>query len=148
MPEDYKVQVSLSAPPAAQFAKGAMINFRGSDVHEVFAQLDAAAAVGLLEKASEVESVWNAATTLGARTESVQPSPGGWQEGAPSAQPQWSQPAQQSGPPAPMCQHGKRTWKTGNGAKGAWYAWFCPAAKGDPTQCDAVWAKSDGSPRD
>jgi len=46
--------------------------------------------------------------------------------------------AASSGPPSgPSCQHGPRVYKTGTSAKGAWTAWFCPAPKGDPTQCKA-----------
>lgn len=40
-------------------------------------------------------------------------------------------------PSAPVCNHGVMVYKTGTSAKGPWKAWFCPAPKGDPSQCKA-----------
>lgn len=130
----YKVQVSLSAPPPAQYAKGAMANFRGESVSEVVEQLQDAQLAGLLELASEVEAVWTAAAGLNARTESTQQNSA---QGATSTQ---------AGAPAPSCQHGPRVWKSGKGRTGDWYAWFCSAPKGQG--CQAVWANADGSVKD
>ncbi|MGL4178294.1 MAG: hypothetical protein ACRCSN_19740 [Dermatophilaceae bacterium] len=45
-------------------------------------------------------------------------------------------------PPPPQCSHGARVYRTGpkkNG--GEWKAYFCPAPKGDPSQCDAEWVR-------
>lgn len=42
-----------------------------------------------------------------------------------------------SDPSAPVCNHGAMQYKTGTSAKGPWKAWFCPAPKGDPSQCKA-----------
>lgn len=61
----------------------------------------------------------------------------------------WAQPAAPAAPPAftqasvpaPTCNHGPRTAKSGVGPKGPWRAWFCPAPKGDPTQCEAQWVR-------
>lgn len=139
MSEDYKVQVSLSAPPPAQYAKGAMANFRGDTVDEVVGLLQEAKAAELLELASEVEAVWTASAALGARTEAVQPA-----QGATPAQ----APAQQAVAPAPSCQHGPRKWHKGRGRTGDWFAWFCSAPKGTPGACDPVWANADGSAKD
>ena len=35
-----------------------------------------------------------------------------------------------------QCVHGAMTYRTGNGAKGPWQAYFCPTPKGTPGQCD------------
>lgn len=60
--------------------------------------------------------------------------------GAPAAPPQaYGQPS------VPLCQHGQRVARSGNGAKGPWKAYFCPTPKGTPNQCDAVFLKN-GSP--
>lgn len=44
-------------------------------------------------------------------------------------------------PAAPHCAHGQMQFKTGNGAKGPWKAWMCPAPKGDPSQCSPQWLR-------
>lgn len=73
--DGFKVQITLNAPPPAQYAKGAMANFRGDTVDEVASQLARAREAGLLELAAEVESIWTAASGVGARTETVQQAP-------------------------------------------------------------------------
>lgn len=40
---------------------------------------------------------------------------------------------------APVCHHGTKTAKKGNGAKGEWRAWMCPAPKGTADQCSPAW---------
>lgn len=40
---------------------------------------------------------------------------------------------------APSCHHGTKTAKKGNGAKGEWRAWMCPAPKGTADQCSPAW---------
>lgn len=39
------------------------------------------------------------------------------------------------------CHHGDRVYRSGNGAKGPWQAWFCPSPKGTPDQCQAMWVR-------
>lgn len=39
------------------------------------------------------------------------------------------------------CQHGERTYRNGQGAKGPWAAWFCPSPKGTPGQCEPLWVR-------
>ena len=34
-----------------------------------------------------------------------------------------------------QCQHGNLVWREGQGPKGPWKGWFCPAPKGTPGQC-------------
>ena len=41
------------------------------------------------------------------------------------------------------CQHGPRTYREGNGAKGFWSAYFCPSPKGTVDQCDPLWIDND-----
>lgn len=52
-------------------------------------------------------------------------------------------PPQQAAPAvavtAPTCQHGVKVAKKGNGARGEWKGWMCPAQKTDPTQCQPLW---------
>lgn len=121
MSEDYKVQVSLSAPPPAQYAKGAMANFRGDTVEEVVDQLEKARDLSLLELASEVESVWTAAAALGAQTVNTVPSN--------AAQP--AQAAQPNVGQGRFCQHGQRVRdtgiaKSGRNAGNPYTRWKCP----------------------
>lgn len=40
---------------------------------------------------------------------------------------------------APSCHHGAKNAKKGNGAKGEWRAWMCPAPKGTADQCSPAW---------
>ena len=40
------------------------------------------------------------------------------------------------------CDHGWMQYKTGQGAKGQWEAYFCPTPKGTPGQCKPVDAKT------
>lgn len=61
--------------------------------------------------------------------------------------PQYQVPQQggyQQGPPPPdtkRCQHGEMVYRTGNGAKGPWKAYFCPTPKGSPGQCKAEFVR-------
>lgn len=41
------------------------------------------------------------------------------------------------------CQHGARTYREGNGARGFWSAYFCPSPKGTPGQCEPMWVDND-----
>lgn len=48
---------------------------------------------------------------------------------------------QQAAGDAPQCPHGERVFRSGNGARGPWSAWMCPAPKGTPGQCQPQWIK-------
>lgn len=54
MSEDYRVQVTISLPPAGQYAKGDMLNVRGQDADDILSALtglfDAEAAVAIIQK--------------------------------------------------------------------------------------------------
>ena len=41
----------------------------------------------------------------------------------------------------PTCNHGSMTYREGVSAKGPWKAYMCPAPKGAPDQCKAVFIK-------
>lgn len=58
---------------------------------------------------------------------------------APPAQPQSSGDGNTAAAQAKFCDHGKRTRRTGNGARGAWVGYFCPLRKGDPNQCKPIF---------
>lgn len=66
------------------------------------------------------------------------------------AAPAWAAPQatgweQASPPPAaanaavPVCAHGPRTPRAGNGTNGPYKAWFCPTPKGTPGQCSPIF---------
>lgn len=51
---------------------------------------------------------------------------------------------QQSTPPgveSKTCAHGEMVFRTGNGNKGPWKAFFCPQPKDAADQCKPVWVK-------
>lgn len=120
MSDEYSVQVSISLPPAAQYAKGDMINFRGADAAEVYTLLDEALSTGLLEKAAEASAAYLAASGLGAKTESVQPA------------------ASSGGPNGRSCKHGSMVYREGYRGDKKWSGYFCPE-KSKSQQCDVVW---------
>lgn len=139
MSDDFKVQATVNAPPPAQYAKGAMINFRGDTVSEVQGELQAAIQLGLFELVAQAEGQLSAATDggLGAKTVEVVPS-----DAPPWAQPQNVQSQQQHVAPVAnlrVCLHGARTMKNGTSAKGAWTGYFCPLGK-KAGACDPEWA--------
>jgi hypothetical protein len=130
--ENYKVQWSVSLPPAAQYAKGDMLNIRGESVAEVEGLLERALSGDFINKAAEVAALVRAAAVV---TDTFTPT----QDAAPQqVQPQQTQ---QQAPAGPVytCVHGKRTERTGTNARGAWTGYFCPLKKGDPNQCEVVW---------
>jgi hypothetical protein len=127
MTEEFKVQITLNAPPPAQYAKGAMANFRGETVDEVRGQLEAAKDVGLLELAAEVEAIWLANASLGATTVASEPAETQGEGGAVAT--------------LHVCTHGKRDRKEGTRKDGSkWVGYFCPE-KSKRDQCDVEWAK-------
>lgn len=38
-----------------------------------------------------------------------------------------------------FCNHGKRTYRSGTNARGAWEGWFCPQPKNASDKCEPVW---------
>lgn len=113
-----------------------MLNVRGDDADEHNSQVatlinapdyigNITALGSLLDGASVVQSVPTPPQAQGGP---------GWQ--APMASPQpvvaGAGLGQQN---APTCPHGTRVFRTGVGQRGPWSAYFCPAPKGDPSQC-------------
>ncbi len=124
MSDEFKVQWSISLPPAAQYAKGDMLNLRGGTVSEVEGIFDEILNSDFIEKATDVANLLRGAavvTDSGATTESA--------------------PATESAPVAGhVCQHGKREHRKGTNKAGKPYeGWFCPE-KNRNAQCDVVWA--------
>lgn len=123
MAEDYRVQVSLSLPPAAQYAKGDMLNIRGDSVTEVLAMLDGAISSGLLAKAAEAGKVYLAESGL------VQDKPVVADNGATLSQSQ----SVDNVVNLRTCPHGKMNGpvegvaKTGRNAGQKYLKWTCPA---------------------
>jgi hypothetical protein len=123
--ETFKVQWSVSLPPVAQYAKGHMLNLRGQTVEEVNELLDAVLENDgtFLVKAVEVGSVLLVAQGLNS------PDVPASQDGGASGPVDTSH----------VCKHGKRDYKTGNGARGKWEGYFCPQPKGSSDKCDPEW---------
>jgi hypothetical protein len=127
---EFKVQWSVSLPPAAQYAKGDMLNIRGNSVEEVSALFE-----GVLDGDSEFLSK---AAEVAAHLRTAAKVHDGLNDGA-EYQGGQQQQAQQSSPPASStqrrCTHGIRTRREGDNNRGHWVGYFCPLQKGDPNQC-------------
>lgn len=89
MSEEFKVQWSVSLPPAAQYAKGHMLNLRGQSVPEVEAQFDEVLSGSFIQKATDVAALLVAAANA---------SEGGLTQPPPQQQNPWGQ-QQQAAPP-------------------------------------------------
>lgn len=71
-----------------------------------------------------------------------QPAPGGAVGAALAAPPTTPAPVQQAAPAAGnghQCLHGARVFKSGNGAKGPWAAWFCSQPQNAADKCEPQW---------
>lgn len=127
MTDSFKYQYSAKTP------SGAMLNVR-ADTPEEFIQALTAALSAVPQQAA-LESALTAGSVVGAA--------GVVAPAQPASRPLPPRPAAANGPaPDPQvqnCMHGQRTFKSGTSAKGAWSAWFCPAPKGDPSQCKAIF---------
>lgn len=130
MSDEFKVQWSVSLPPAAQYAKGDMLNIRGNSVEEVqlmfneilddesqFLQ-DASALAALLRSAAVVSDGMEGPADGPAATE-------GKSDGKVVGQDRF-------------CDHGKREYRSGTKNGKEWAAWFCPS-KNKSEQCKPQW---------
>lgn len=120
------------------------VKIRGNDPAEMVKRLEGAAELGLFELAEMVAA--RAALAAGGLPPTTvaapaQPAP------APQAAPQpapaaggWGAPPAAT-PAIPTCQHGQKVSRSGVSSRGPWTGWFCPAPKGDPSQCKPEFAK-------
>lgn len=94
MSDDYKVQITISLPPTAQYAKGDMLNVRGSDADDLLASLtglfDAEAAGAVIAKfrsyavtVPEAMSVDQVAAALSAPPKYAQEATAAWKSRSP-----------------------------------------------------------------
>lgn len=124
------------------------VNFRaGEDLINVYGQDEADVLVGLTTVQNvagviaETGALLRGASAAGALTQPQQAAP----QHAPQATPTQPAPAPQAAPAAGngvhQCLHGARQFKSGNGARGPWAAWFCPTDKNDPNKCEPEWVK-------
>lgn len=143
-PDDTRLQANFMLP------NGDLINVYAKDALDLKARLEdielnagAIATVGNLLRGAA--TVANAGLT-GAPAQQPQAS-NGFSDGQQQAVQQYQQSAAQAAPqyqqppaaPAPVCKHGPMTYRSGTGKRGAWTAHFCPAPKGDPSQCEPIW---------
>lgn len=131
MSDDFKVQWSVSLPPAAQYAKGDMLNIRGESVEEVADLFEKVLATDFIQKATDVANLLRAAQVVTEGTAA---------QAAPAASAP-AQPAQEQSNVTALktCAHGVRERKSGKSSKGTWVGYFCPQPKGASDKCDPIW---------
>jgi hypothetical protein len=135
MSDEFKVQWSVSLPPAAQYAKGDMLNIRGGSVEEVEGLFDAILAEEFIHKATEVATTLRVSAVV---TDGLNDGAGYQTPDAPAPAPQPSAPPAAS--TARRCNHGVRTRREGNYKSGPkqgrpYVGFFCPLERGNPDQC-------------
>jgi hypothetical protein len=131
MSESTKFQVNFKTP------QGTLINFYAETVVDGVALLNEfAGAWPVIQKIQD--ALHPVAPTYVAPVAPVEqfPSEPAW--GGPAAAPAVAAPAPAAAPSqgAHTCRHGAMTYRSGSGAKGPWQAYFCPAPKGAPDQCE------------
>lgn len=138
---EFPLQVTIKPPAAA--ASAPWLNFQAQDqaeletqIREAFPTVEADSLPELVSKAYlEYAAVLTAVVGLAAPAAPVaaqNPVASIPAQAAPAVAP-----AATTGPPAPICLHGEKVFKSGVGQKGPWRAWFCPSPKGTPDQCKA-----------
>ena len=116
-PESTKFQVNFKAPD------GTLINLYAANKEEL-------------------ESLLAAAQDFSALIGAVSQSFGGASTPAPVQSGPGLKPVPADAKPiVPTCNHGTMTYREGVSAKGPWKAYMCPAPKGAPDQCKAVFIK-------
>lgn len=127
MSDEFKIQWSVSLPPAEQYAKGDMLNLRGDTVEELEGMLDAVLNGRVIDKATEAAKLLRFAAAM--KNGDV-PAEG------PKDEPQ----AEDEKPNVTnlrRCDHGKRIRRTGKRKdESTWVGYFCPAKK-----CEIDWEK-------
>ena len=137
MSEEFKVQWSVSLPPAAQYAKGDMLNIRGASVEEVEALFDEVLSGDFIGKASSVADLLRKAQVV---TETPRSAP------ADEVGAKREEKAAESVPPASsgdrFCEHGKMEFKaafTSRGGKAISASYNCPLGYKNPASCKTQW---------
>lgn len=131
---DFKVQWSVSLPPAAQYAKGDMLNLRGETVDEVEAIFDEVLAGEFIGKASQVADLLRAAQVVSETPAASQSAPA---EAAPSGDGDGASVSNLR-----VCTHGKMEYKaafTSRGGKAISASYNCPLGYKNPSSCKTVW---------
>jgi hypothetical protein len=143
---------SFSFQYSGKTPANALINVRAGDLNEFVNSLRAfleSDAPGLIAQADNVLVAGNNLASAGMlpQTQQVQVTPQvtaapngelSAQGAPPFSQPQAQQPAAEGG----YCTHGARVKRTGTSAKGPWTGFFCPAPRGDSTQCAPQFANN------
>lgn len=126
MSEDFKIQLSFK--PKGQ--NGRLDNLRGNTWEEMDYLL-----AGYGDRVAMINAIENLAMSgvAGAITPSVS-APVSAVPAAPEPVPQ-AAPAP-AAPAGQTCKHGAMTYREGQGKRGPWRAYMCPAPKGAPDQCE------------
>jgi hypothetical protein len=127
--------------------KGDLFTVRGDSIQEFGSNLEAVAdhAQLVAEALAAVQAIGESTPLVNVDVPVVQtnvappapPAAPGW-GAAPAAAPS-APPAAFAAASVPSCQHGPRTPRSGQSAKGPWKSWFCPTAKGTPGQCEPIF---------
>lgn len=117
-----------------------MLNVRAEDADTLKIQLDGLANGDVITSITHLDQVLQAGVALVPVTSAAAPPPPVVPQRTPQqVQAQANEAYQQNTPPS--CPHGQRVYRTGQGAKGPWQAYFCPTPKGTPGQCEAQWVR-------
>lgn len=123
-----------------------LLAIRGGTAAEIADKVASVDATGLFAIIGNADTSFKAAFGLGAGLGAVpveHPSTVQANGYTPPATPAYTPPAAPAGTPpgmvAPTCPHGTKVFKTGQGKKGEWRAFMCPAAKGTVGQCPPEW---------
>ena len=144
MSDSYKLQVS------PYLADGSMLNIQGDNPAEFEQNLRwvgenaarIASTVALIKgvgAVAEVLPVAETATQYEAPQQYNAPAVQQYQQVAAQSAPNYQQQAPVS--VGPTCRHGAMQHKSGQGAKGPWQAYMCPAARNAPDKCDPQWLR-------
>lgn len=135
MSDEFKVQWSISLPPCEQYAKGDMLNVRGSSVQEVEEMFDAILADEFVQKATDVSALFLAAHRAQQGLKAA-PAP---VAAAPAANPAAEQASVSE---LRVCAHGKMEYKaafTSRAGKKINASYNCPLGYKNSEACPTQW---------
>lgn len=107
---------------------------KGTSPEEALEILNKVRELGLMDTTAKAAAMFQGHVGGGSGGSGVRQGQGGNRAGGQNAKP-----ATPPGVAAKSCSHGEMVYRTGNGAKGPWQAFFCPTPKGTPNQCAAVF---------